>query len=87
VENVVSVSFLAIGLVGLLMLPGLYLMKSWGFWGTIAVSVYTIVFDLWAYLEVQSSAIAGIIPAGITLGYLLFARRDYLGIRQLQMGA
>jgi uncharacterized membrane protein len=81
VENVVSISFLAIGVLGLLMLPGVYLKKLWGFWGTIAVSAYTIAFDIWAFAMVQSSAVAGVIPAGIIVGYLLLTRKDFLDPR------
>jgi hypothetical protein len=78
VENLVKFSFLGIGVLGLLMLPGVYLMKLWGFWGTIAVSAYTIAFDLWAFVSVQSSAGAGIIPAGVLMAYLLLTRKDFI---------
>lgn len=77
VEGVVIYSFLAIGVLGLSFLVGVCLRRSWGLWGTLAVSAYTIVFDIWAFLLVQSSAVAGIVPAAIIAGYLLFARRDY----------
>ncbi len=80
VENIVSFSFLAIGVLGLAMLPGVYLSRPWGFWGTIAVNVYTVVFDVWAAVVVQSSAAAGIIPAGVLLGYLLLMRKDLLKV-------
>jgi len=78
VENMVTFSFLAIGVTGLITLPGVYLLKPWGFWGTIAISAYTIAFDIWAYAFVQSSAAAGIIPAAILLVYMLLVRKDYL---------
>ena len=78
VETVVTVSFLMIGLVGLAMLPGIYLRRLWGFYGTVAVSFYTIAFDLWAFALVQSSAIAGVVPAGIILGYCLFVRKEFV---------
>jgi uncharacterized membrane protein len=78
VEDVVSFSFLIIGAAGLLLLPGVYLLKPWGFWGTIAVSAYTIAFDVWAWVVVQSSAAAGIIPAAVVMGYLLLTRHEYL---------
>lgn len=77
VENIVAASFLAIGAAGLLFLPGVWLEKPWGFWGTIAVSSYTIAFDVWALLFVQSSASAGIIPAAVILIFLLLTRNDY----------
>jgi len=78
VEDIVSYSFLAIGVLGLIMLPGLVLSKAWAFWGTLALSVYTIVWDAWAAIWVQSSAAAGIVPAAIIIGYLLISRHDYL---------
>jgi hypothetical protein len=77
VEGVVSYSFLAIGVTGLLLLPGIYLLRYWGFWGTIAVSIYTIAFDLWAFFAVQSSAAAGVIPAAALAGYLIITRNDF----------
>lgn len=79
VEAVVAYSFLAIGVVGLVLLPGVYLLRPWGFWGTVAVSAYTILFDVWALVAVQSSAGAGILPAAVIMGYLLLTRREYLG--------
>ena len=81
VEAFVSYSFLAIGVAGLLLLPGVYLLRPWGFSGTVAVSVYTIAFDVWALVAVQSSAGAGIIPAAVITGWLLLTRRDYLACR------
>ena len=78
VQNVVTFSFLAIGGFGLVTLAGLWLHKTWGFWGTVALSVYTILFDLWALLFVQASAGAGIIPAAVLLGFVLLLRKDYL---------
>jgi hypothetical protein len=77
VEGVVSYSFLAIGVTGLLLLPGVYLLRLWGFWGTIAVSMYTIAFDAWAFFTVQSSAAAGVIPAAALAGYLIITRSDF----------
>jgi len=81
VEDFVSYSFFAIGLIGILMLPGVYLLKHWGFWGTVAVSAYSIAFDFWAFLMVQSSAAMGIIPAAVILGYLQMTSQDFLGER------
>ena len=75
---VVEFSFLLIGVVGLALLPGLYLKKTWGFWGTIALSIYTIVFDVWAWIAIQPSAAAGIIPAVILIGYLLLVRNEFI---------
>ena len=81
VEDFVLYSFLAIGVVGLAFLPGVYLQKPWGFWGTVAVGAYTVAFDLWALVAVQASAGAGIIPAGVITGYLVLTRSEFLGRR------
>lgn len=81
VEAFVVYSFLGIGVFGILTLPGLYLLKPWGFFGTIAVSAYTIAFDVWAFLAIQSSAAAGIVPAGAIVAYVLLRRKDFLGQR------
>jgi len=78
VKDFVSYSFFVMGLIGILLLPGVYLLKLWGFWGTVAVSAYSIAFDFWAFLMVQSSAAMGIIPAAVILGYLLVTRQDFL---------
>ncbi len=77
VEGFVLYSFLGIGVSGLALLPGVYMMRLWGLWGTVVVSAYTVVFDLWALVAVQSSAAAGIVPALVIMGYLLLTRRDF----------
>lgn len=81
VEDVVLYSFLAIGVGGLVFLVGVYLVKPWGFWGTVAVGSYTVAFDLWALIYVQASAGAGIVPAAIIIGFLIVTRDDFLAQR------
>jgi hypothetical protein len=78
VFDFVTYSFLAIGVVGLMALPGVYMTKPWGFWATRGVCAYTVAFDLWALALVQPSAAAGIIPAAVIAGYLVITRRDHL---------
>ena len=69
-------SELAIGLVGLAAVPGLVGAKSWGFWVTVAVNAYAIVFDAVSAVVVQPSAAGGVIPpVVILLGLLVFRRR------------
>ncbi|MEW5747605.1 MAG: hypothetical protein AB1793_02285 [Candidatus Thermoplasmatota archaeon] len=79
VEAFVSYSFLAIGVAGLALLPGVYLLRPWGFWGTVAVGAYTVAFDAWALAAVQPSAAAGMVPAAVITAFLLLTRGDYLG--------
>jgi hypothetical protein len=79
VEGIVVYSFLGIGVLGLALLPGVYLRRPWGLLGTMAVGAYTIAFDVWAAIAVQSSAAAGIFPAAAIAGYLLLVRKDFAG--------
>lgn len=76
VEAIVLYSFLAIGVAGLLTLLGVHFRRLWGFWGTMAVSIYTVVFDLWAFVAVQPSAGAGVIPAAVIAGCFVLMRKD-----------
>ena len=78
VEGIVVYSFLAIGVAGLFTLPGVYLHRTWGFWGTVAISAYTIAFDIWALAAVQSSAAAGVVPAAVLLGYVVLTRKEFM---------
>jgi len=77
-EVIVFGSFLAIGVLGLVLLPGVALHRLWGFWGTMALSAYTAVWDIWAAIWVQSSAAIGVVPAAVIIVFLLFYRRDFL---------
>jgi len=77
-EAIVFYSFLGIGVIGFALLPGVALRKWWGFWGTMLLSAYTVVWDVWAAIWVQSSAAIGIAPAAIIMGYLLLYRKDFL---------
>ena len=78
-EAIVIYSFLGIGVIGFALLPGIALHKWWGLWGTVLLSAYTVVWDIWAAIWVQSSAAIGIIPAAIIMAYLLLYRKDFLG--------
>ena len=86
-RDVVNYSCLAIGAFGFLFLLGIYLAKPWGFWGTIAVSLYTIAFDAWAVATIQPSAALGMIPGAVLIAYLLLTRRGYLGARPRTAGS
>lgn len=75
VHNFVRASFLAIGVLGLLTLPGVYKRQPLAYWGTLAISAYTIVFDIWSFFAIQPSAIAGVVPAAVLIGYVLATGR------------
>ncbi len=73
---VIVYSEFAIGIVGLVALPGLIWPKLWGFWVTAAVSVYAIIFDAVSAVVVQPSAAGGVVPPAIILILLFVAFRD-----------
>ncbi len=77
-KDIVAGSFLGIGILGFALMPGVVLHRWWGFWGTVLLSAYTVAWDVWAAIWVQSSAAIGIVPAVIIGGYLAVTRRDYL---------
>jgi hypothetical protein len=54
-------------------------MRPWGFWGTVAISAYTIAFDIWGLAAIAPSAAAGIIPAVVLIVYLILMKDAYLG--------
>jgi hypothetical protein len=66
---VMFVMFLLLGICGLIAAFGLWRRRKWGFWGTIAVSIATIVFDVWG-ITVQYTAALGFVVPAITLLYL-----------------
>src|SRR5574340_635528 len=71
VNGVVVSSELAIGLIGLVAVPGLLWRKRWGFWLTAVVSVYAIVFDAASAVAVQPSAAGGMVPPAVILSLLM----------------
>ena len=72
-QQMINIMFLLIGVVGLITAFGLYRMRSWGYWGTILLSVLTIAFDIWG-LTIQSTAAMGLILPVIFIIYLLRQR-------------
>jgi len=78
VNSFVVYSELVIGLVGLLAVSGLLLSRSWGFWSTIVIGAYAIVFDGWSFVAVKGSALAGVIPPLVIFGGLVAYRRRFL---------
>ena len=75
-QQMINILFLFIGVIGLITVFGLYQMKSWGYWGTILLSVLTIVFDIWG-LTIQSTAAIGLILPVIFTIYLLRSRSQF----------
>ena len=83
VNAIVVYSELAIGVVGLVAVPGLTWSKSWGFWTTLAVSAYAIVFDAISAFAVQPSAAGGVIPPVAILLVLFVLRRRFFPAQPL----
>ena len=71
--QLINMMFLLIGVVGIITAFGLYRMKRWGYWGTILLSVVTIVFDVWG-LTIQFTAVMGIVLPLAFIAYLYFKR-------------
>jgi hypothetical protein len=55
---------------------GLLLMRKWGFWATVFVSVSTILFDVWG-VTVQFTAAMGFVVPVISL-LILFIKKSQL---------
>lgn len=72
-QQMINALFLMIGVVGLVTAYGLYLMRSWGYWGTILLSLLIVVFDVWG-LTIQYTATLGLILPIIFVIYLLGRR-------------
>ncbi len=81
VNSVIVYSELAIGLVGLLAMPGLLLSRSWGFWVTVAINGYAIAFDAVSAVVVQMSAAGGVVPPVAILLLLLAFRGRFLPLK------
>src|SRR5919202_5550305 len=61
---------IVLGIAGLVAAVGLWMLKKWGFWATISVSVVNILLNLSGLAMVQSSALRAAI-AGQTIGFIL----------------
>ncbi len=72
-QQMINALFLMIGVVGLVTAYGLYPMRSWGYWGTILLSLLIVVFDVWG-LTIQYTATLGLILPIIFVIYLLGRR-------------
>lgn len=72
-RQMIDAMFLLIGVVGLVTAYGLYKMRGWGYWGTILLSLLTIVFDAWG-LTMQYTAAMGLVLPIFFVVYLLGRR-------------
>jgi hypothetical protein len=67
----IAIPFFLLGISGIAATVGLAMNKRWGIYGTLAVSVATIAYDMWAAIEIQSSAVFGMIAPVIIIVYLV----------------
>jgi uncharacterized membrane protein (DUF2068 family) len=72
--TLMAVMFGLIGLVGLISALGLLLTTKWGFYGTVAISAVTIVYDVWAMAAIQSTAALGLVLPIAFIVYLTMKR-------------
>jgi hypothetical protein len=78
----IDVMFLFLGLSGIVLTYGLMTGKKWGYTGTIGISVLTIVFDVWAIIAVQPTALLGLILPTVFIVYLVMRRNEFcFGLR------
>ncbi len=77
VQAFILVMFVLIGIAGLVAAYGLFRGTRWGYSGTIALSLVTIVFDIWGIAEVQITAIMGMILPVMFIAYLIANRTDF----------
>jgi len=59
-KQIILMIFLIIGVGGFVTALGLWWLKRWGYWGTLLLSVATIIFDVWGF-TIQFTAAIGII--------------------------
>jgi hypothetical protein len=76
--SIVNSVNLALGLAGLAAAPGLLRMARWGFWGTVVLSLLTILFDGVSSVVVSSTALGGLVLPLLFLALLLTRRVTFL---------
>lgn len=76
IVQTINVMFFLLGILGFIAVAGLLLMRKWGFWTTILVSVLTILFDVWG-VTIQFTAAMGFVVPVISL-LILLAKKSQL---------
>lgn len=71
VMEFINLFSLGLGILGLLVIPGLLLFRSWGYWGTIALCIANIGFDGWAVATIAWTAAAGLLIPILLVAYLV----------------
>jgi uncharacterized membrane protein (DUF2068 family) len=73
-----ALMFGLIGLIGLVSAFGLLLSAKWGFYGMIAISAVTIVYDVWAMVAIQFTAAMGLVLPVVFIVYLVMRKERLL---------
>ena len=68
-----TIPFFLLGVFGIVTAIGLLAGRSWGVYGTIALSVVTIFYDIWAMAAIQCTAVMGMVLPAIFIIYLMIA--------------
>ena len=76
--EVVNSVNLILGLAGFVVVLGLLTMRRWGFWGTVVLSVLTILFDGTSSIAVSPTAFAGLVLPFVFLAILLPRRSSFI---------
>ncbi|MBS7654053.1 MAG: hypothetical protein QXR06_04970 [Candidatus Bathyarchaeia archaeon] len=74
----INAMFFLLGILGFIAVVGLLMMRRWGFWATVFVSVLTILFDIWG-VTIQFTAAMGFVVPVISLLILLVKKSQLLG--------
>ena len=77
VQAFILVAFVLIGIAGMIATYGLLMGARWGYTGTIALSLATIVFDIWGIAAVQVTAAMGLVLPIVFIVYLVANRTDF----------
>jgi uncharacterized membrane protein (DUF2068 family) len=72
-----TVMFLTLGVLGAIFAVGLPGHASWAWYGTITVCAVTIIYDAWAMITIQPTAVLGIMLPTVLIAYLLWKRTDF----------
>ncbi len=72
-----TVMFLTLGVLGAIFAAGLLGHASWAWYGTLTVCSVTIIYDIWAIIAIQPTAILGLVLPLVFIVYLLWKRTDF----------
>jgi len=74
--QIINTMFFLLGILGFIAVVGLLLIRKWGFWATVFVSVLTVLFDIWGVTIQFTAAMGFVVPATSLL--MLFYKKSQL---------